>query len=205
MNFFLWKVRRMASNNGFALLIGVDDYSTYGAGASLKGSREDVLKLYWLCRELLNLAPENIRVLTSPPLSAGEFHATDAPPPETLGPATREAIQAGVQWLADRMAQDGAAPGLLTFSGHGWYSKETGPLLCPTDIGRDPGKGIAVRDLSKMDALQKVRDRLTVVLDCCHASPTAPATDLRSHTGLPHDATPEEVAADHADFDISER
>jgi hypothetical protein len=56
-----------------------------------------------------------------------------------------------------------------------------------------------------MDALQKVRERLTVVLDCCHHAPEAPAPDLRIHTALPHDATPEEVAADHADFDISER
>ena len=195
----------MTSNNGFALLVGVDDYSSYDAAASLKGSREDVLKLYWFCTKLLGLAPENIRVLASPPLSPADFYATEPPPPDALGPATSEAIQEGIQWLAERMASDGAAAGLFTFSGHGSYARGRGPLLCPTDVGRDLAKGIAVRDLSKMDALQKVRERLTVVLDCCHHAPEAPAPDLRIHTALPHDATPEEVAADHADFDISER
>ncbi len=195
----------MVSNKGFALLIGVDDYASYDPAMSLKGSREDVLKLYWMCLKLLGLSPENVRVLTSPPLTAKDFYATDPPPSDMLGPATKESIQAGVEWLAGRMASDTAAPGLLTYSGHGSYSKDRGPLLCPSDIERDLAKGIAVRDLSKSQALQGVRDRLTVLLDCCHASPVTKPSDFRSPTALPHDATPEQVAADHADFDISER
>jgi len=103
------------------------------------------------------------------------------------------------------MAQNGGVPGLLTFSGHGSYAPDRGALLCPADIEKDLAKGIAVRDLSKSEALQKIRDRLTVVLDCCHSAPAAPASELRIHTALPHDATPEQIAADHADFDISER
>lgn len=195
----------MISSKGFALLIGVDDYSAFDPAMSLKGSREDVLKLYWMCRRLLGLSPENIRVLASPPLTAADFHVTEPPPPDRMGPATADSIKAGVDWLAGQMASDGAAPGLLTYSGHGSYSPDRGPLLCPSDMGRDLVKGIAVRDLSKSQALQSVKERLTVMLDCCHAAPVTTATDFRAPTALPHDGTPEQVAADHADFDISER
>lgn len=195
----------MISNDGYALLIGVDDYSSVGPGAALKGSREDVLKLYWFARALLGLPPQNIRVLASPPLTAAEFYMTSPPPAEMMGEATQASIQAGVAWLAGRMGADGAAPGLLTFSGHGSYSKTQGPLLCPADVGADLAKGIAVRDLSKMESLQAVRERLTVVLDCCHVVGDAPASNLRTSTALAHDATADAVAADHADFDISER
>lgn len=195
----------MISNGGYALLIGVNDYSSVGPAAALKGSREDVLKLYWFARVLLGLPPENIRVLASPPLTAAEFYMTSPPPTEMSGEATQASIQAGVAWLAGRMAADGAAPGLLTFSGHGSYSKAQGPLLCPADVGADLAKGIAVRDLSRMESLQAIRERLTVVLDCCHVVGDAPASNLRTSTALAHDATADEVAADHADFDISER
>lgn len=47
----------MISNGGYALLIGVNDYSSVGPAAALKGSREDVLKLYWFARVLLGLPP----------------------------------------------------------------------------------------------------------------------------------------------------
>lgn len=195
----------MISSKGSALLIGVDDYSAFDPAMSLKGSREDVLKLYWMCRRLLGLSRENIRVLASPPLTAADFHVTEPPPPDRMGPATAESIQAGVDWLAGRMASDAAAAGLLTYSGHGSYSQDRGPLLCPSDMGRDFAKGIAVRDLSKSQALQSVRERLTVMLDCCHVAPVTTASDFRAPTALPHDGTPEQVAADHADFDVSER
>lgn len=193
----------MRSNDGYALLIGVDDYTSFDGALNLSGSRQDVIKLYWFCTAILGFPPANIRILASPALTPADLGPA-APSSEALGEATGDMIQAGVAWLAERM-QSNTAPGLLTFSGHGAWSRDRGPLLCPTDVGRDLAKAVAVRDLSRSEALQKVRERLTVVLDCCHVSPAAPATDLRAHTGLPHDGIPEEVAADHADFNISDR
>lgn len=194
----------MDSNAGYALLIGVDDYSSHGASSSLRGSREDVVTLYWFARVVLRLPPENIRVLASPPLREDEFNIA-APPSDMRGEATRNAIQAGVEWLAGKMAQDTAAAGLLTFSGHGSFSKGKGSLLCPSDIGADLSNAVAVRDLAQNASLQKVRDRLTVVLDCCHVAEDLPDTAANKPTALPHDASADEVAKDWASFDISDR
>src|ERR1700712_1745531 len=77
----------MFTNEGYALLIGVDDYSAFDVSRDqtigthdLKGSRNDVRAFWKLCR-LIGMKPANIRVLASPPIYYRELEGAT---PETV-------------------------------------------------------------------------------------------------------------------------
>src|SRR5689334_2824221 len=140
---------------GYALLIGVDDYSTYDASihappeatSSLLGSVNDVRAWYRLCREL-GYPAENIRVLTSPEIARPELEGA------TVGPATDSAIREGVSWLANKLGAPDRPAGVLTFSGHGAMSPK-GLLLCPTNVkadGDDLGNTVNLVEIQAMIA-----------------------------------------------------
>jgi hypothetical protein len=203
----------MPTNNGYALLIGVDDYSTYdrsmgnpGNTSDLLGSRHDAVLFYWLCRRLFGLPPSNIKILTSPSLSQAELEYSDAPP-ENLGEATEGSIRSGVDWLVQQM-NGGTVQGLLTFSGHGAWVEDKGAVICPADVREAFTGAITVRDLRSAVERGKARKALTVVLDCSHAAPQRYAVaplDLRRNTALPHGGSAEDVATDDQAFNMSDR
>jgi hypothetical protein len=124
---------------GRALLIGVEHYPHHH-GKDLRAGRNDVLAFWKVCRRL-GYPPQDIRVLTSPPLEMqdlvwAEIELLQATPPsegaerdqleETLrhelgrqgvapDVAERRSILAGAKWLAEGLAQrgdDGELPSL---------------------------------------------------------------------------------------------
>jgi hypothetical protein len=173
----------------FALLIGIDDYQAYDASAGrapgtsdLRGSVNDV-RLYLRTLQALGLPPQNIRVLTSPPLDAAGLGAPDG---VAFGDATRASIEAGVAWLADVLT--GESRGLLAFCGHG-DADARGLLLCPADVTAGLAAAIPYADVAaRLDARRPGTD-VTVILDACHAAPGASSERAR-HRSLRGGAAP---------------
>ncbi len=172
----------------FALLIGISDYSVHEdsrrsprGSSALPAGKNDALAFHRICGEL-GIAPENIHILTSPALAAGE---TGGSVPGYAGPATRAEIEAQLVWLCSQLAReaDGEGPpvGLLAYSGHGDFAGEE-LALCPSDVRAKPGAGPTddlenVVGLGRVDEILRAHpaaaENLTVVLDCCHASAAA--------------------------------
>jgi hypothetical protein len=168
----------MFTNDGYALLIGVDDYSVFDASrrqpigtTDLEGSRNDVRAFWRQCRRL-GMKPANIRVLASPVI---DFRELPGATPENVAPATEAEILGKTRWLAEKLAQKSKPTGLLTYSGHGDWLAERGLVLCPSDVTWAPTAGDApdlphAVPLSALDALLAPHaENLTVVLDTCHA------------------------------------
>ncbi len=179
----------MLSNDGYALLIGVDDYSSFDVSrrqapgtTDLPGSRNDARAFWRLCRRI-GIQPANIRVLTSPPI---DFHELPGAGPENVAPATEAEILAGAAWLASQLqarAQPDARPtGLLTYSGHGDWLAGQGPGALPR---RRDGRGhpaisshaVPFRVLNEMLGEDGAAENLTVVLDTCHSGAIGGAGD----------------------------
>ena len=171
----------MSQNEGYALLIGVDDYSTYDASAGrpkgtsdLLGSRNDVLAFFRTCRDL-DIPASQIRVLTSPKLDLALLPGV---PAENVGVATEEAILDGARWLAEAL-RDGRGTGLLSFSGHGDKLDRGELAICPADT-RGPALAGAIRfeELRRLFASAGALEGLTCVIDACFAGaaldPSAP-------------------------------
>ncbi len=171
----------MSQNEGFALLIGVDDYSAYDASAGhakgtsdLLGSRNDVVAFFRTCRDL-DIPAANIRVLTSPKLDAALLPGV---PEGNIGDATEEAILKGAAWLAEALGR-GRGTGFLSFSGHGDKLSGGELAICPSDT-RGPSLARAVRfeQLRRMFAEEGALASLTCVIDACFAGaaldPSAP-------------------------------
>jgi hypothetical protein len=180
----------MFTNDGYALLIGVDDYSAFDASrrqpigtTDLEGSRNDVRAFWRQCRRL-GMKPANIRVLASPVI---DFRDLPGATPENVAPATEAEILGKTRWLAEKLSQKSKPTGLLTYSGHGDWLADRGLLLCPSDVtwaatpGDAPDLPHAV-PLAALDALLAPHaENLTVVLDTCHAG--LEATEGTSLTG----------------------
>jgi len=171
----------MTKNEGYALLIGVDDYSTYDAStghpsgkSDLLGSRNDALAFFRTCRDL-DIPAANIRVLTTPKLEAALLPGV---PAENIGEATEHAIREGAQWLAGALGASGGA-GLFSFSGHGEKTEEGELALCPSDTRDHALRGaIKFADLRRTFAEAGALANLTCVVDACFAGaaldPSAP-------------------------------
>lgn len=166
----------MHTNDGYALLIGVDDYSAFDRARGqelgthdLPGSRNDARAFWRTCREL-GMKPENIRVLVSPPIDHREL---DGAGPENVGPATEAEVVAKVGWLLEKLAEPSRPAGLLTWSGHGDVTVADGLVLCPSDVEprgeRELSHAIPFSKINAMIAERGVGDDLTIVLDTCHA------------------------------------
>ncbi len=162
-----------SANQGYALLIGVNDYSAYDKStdqkkgtSDLPGSVNDVQAWWTLCKAL-GFRPENIRVLTSPAIQSNNLVGATT---QTTGEATEKGIREGVEWLTKKLGGDKVAVGLLTYSGHGDYVGD-GLVLCPTDVtGANLDHSIPYSDLQKAIAAHDAGENLTVVLDSCHAA-----------------------------------
>lgn len=173
-----------------ALFVGVNDYRAFDesmghrAGTSdLHGSLNDARAFWRVCREL-GIPPENLLILTSPPLDPAELGA----PASSVGEATEAAIVAGVAWLAAQLGGEGRPPGLLTYSGHGDFVEGVGLVLCPSDVvGANLTHAIPFAKLQRLLADGRATANLTVVLDCCHSGGSAadPARRRLSLTGRP--------------------
>lgn len=160
-----------------ALLIGVNDYSTYDASvglppgtSNLLGSCNDV-KSWYASARAMGIPANAIVVCTSPVLSAADMpvDATGT----TFAPATRAAILDGVRALGAALSDGSPAQGLLTWSGHG-SSLASGAVLCPSDVSGDALEN-AISFPALSDALNAVvpKHALTVVIDACHAGAMA--------------------------------
>jgi hypothetical protein len=169
-------------NDGYALLIGVNDYRTYDptGAVDLPGSLNDVRTWWNLCRDL-GFPSQNIRVLTSPALTSIDLQGA------YTGPATQAEILRGVAWLAQQLGVDPNAVGVLTFSGHG---DQIGAdlVICPADItpsGANLTNAVRLADLQTIVNEYNAAPNLTVSLDCCHSriedASGRPPLALRGH------------------------
>lgn len=165
--------KNMFTSNGYALLIGIDDYSAYDASvgqakgtSDLPGGRNDVRAFWRICLDL-GIQPENIRVLTSPELKHDELEGAKN---ANFGPATESEILKQVDWLAQKLGAEAKPSGLLAYTGHGDYSEAKGLVLCPTDVaGDDLDHAIPFSTLQSKLASKDAAANLTVVLDTCHS------------------------------------
>jgi hypothetical protein len=184
----------MLTNDSYALLIGVDDYTGFDASrgaasgtSDLPGSTNDVRAMWRLCRRL-GIEAAHIRVLASPMI---DFHELPGATAENVAPATRAGVLGGAGWLAGKLAQRSRPTGILTYSGHGDWQAGEGLVLCPTDVtatgdGADLLGGVSFHDLNAL--LAGHAENLTVVLDACHSGPVGPREDgsrALSLTGRP--------------------
>lgn len=157
--------------NNHALIIAVEDYSTYDRStgrpkgtSDVPGARNDARAMFRQCLAM-GFSPERIRVLTSPRLSPADLGpgATE----ETVGEATRAVIDVEVQRLIRALSGPKVAAGLLTFSGHGLA--DHGVALCPSDVDDSFDDLVHVADLLRRVGSGQAADNLTMLLDCCHA------------------------------------
>ncbi|MFO0589960.1 MAG: caspase family protein [Polyangiaceae bacterium] len=188
-------------NRNYALLIGVHAYRNYdpSGAADVPGAGRDAISWVRACLSM-GFAPENIRVLTSPPIAPEEIGPGAAK--STFGDATRAGIVDGLTWLST--ALDGAAPasGLLTFSGHGDEGEDGFPILCPSDTTPTLEEVIDLGSL-RAEASVATREGLTILLDCCHAEAGRSASEslrtrLRAKSAgrsTPHVARARTIAA----------
>ncbi|MEP7121215.1 MAG: caspase family protein [Byssovorax sp.] len=157
----------MTQTKAYAVLIGVDDYSTYDASNkhNLLGCVNDV-RAFWDVCVTSGFAPENIHVLTNPPLDPAELGGLA----RNFKPATRANILAEQEALVGILGEDARAVGILVYSGHGaWIDDASADsaVICPSDFWMDrsyPNNEIPVQKL-----WQGAGSNLTVVLDCCHS------------------------------------
>lgn len=177
----------MHTNDGYALLIGVDDYSAFDASRGLEigthdlpGSRNDARAFWRTCRQL-GMRPENIRVLASPPVDHREL---DGAGPENVAPATEAEILAKLAWLAESMSRGARPMGLFTYSGHGDVTGKQGLVLCPSDatLASDGtiAHAIPFAKINAVIAEHNVGDNLTMVIDACHAGASQVKRGARS-------------------------
>ncbi|WP_437785978.1 caspase family protein [Sorangium sp. So ce1097] len=173
--------------NNHALIIAVEDYSTYDRStgrpkgtSDVPGALNDARAMFRQCLAM-GFSPERIRVLTSPKLSPAELGpgATE----NNVGEATRAAIDADIERLVRELSGSKVAAGLLTFSGHGL--EDQGVALCPSDTDDSFDNVVHVAEVIRRVGNGQAADNLTMLLDCCHAQVGLPAaatlrTRLRS-------------------------
>lgn len=171
----------MIHGDGCALLIGINNYSEFDRSvgnpegvSNLLGGVPDASMFWRVCLQL-GMKPENIRIAVNPrPEPALFYGATE----ENFVDTTEAGLRGAMEWLAGKLA--GGVAGLLTYSGHGAHSAEQGLLLCPSDTsGAEFSHAIPFRELG---AIFPNAENLTVVLDCCHASPAPVPSGRRLST-----------------------
>lgn len=193
----------MLVNDGYALLIGVGDYSRFdasrpqadAASSDLPGSRNDATTFWRLCR-LLGMKAENIRVLASPPFDSALIAEFEGARIENFGAADERGILDGVRWLSEMLGQASKPTGLLTYSGHGDVTPKQGLVLCPSDVeyAADDTLKHAISYSTINAIIAPNAENLTVVLDTCHAGGAAKGA-VKSQTGRPLVLMPRTTAA----------
>jgi len=154
-------------NQNYALIIGVQDYTTYDPSghANVPGAQNDARAWVRSCLSI-GFSPENIRVLVSPRLSASDLGPGTAG--VQIGAADHDSIVNGLTWLSEQIGGDVPATGLITFSGHGYEGDDGYPVLCPSDLTPSLDNAIDVAAV-RASAQCKVTDNLTAMIDSCSA------------------------------------
>lgn len=142
---------KTAFQNGYALLIGVDENQI--ANYALPAVSKDVnaLAKVLLHPERCGYLEENIKILRG-------------------RDASKSGIEQGLDWLSDKMAQDDSnnETAVIYFSGHGHVS-DNNHYLIPYDM-TTAFKKSALRASKFAEKISQIQPaRLLVVLDCCHA------------------------------------
>lgn len=143
-------------DNGYALLIGVDENSI------------EQWRLPTVKQDVIGLA----QVLTDPNYCAyPESHVRIICGQE----ATRQGILDGLEWLQEQIQADPSenSTGVIYYSGHGLrdVSRESQDYyLVPYDVRQDKISLRSLRATDFAEAIEKLEPRrLLVILDCCHA------------------------------------
>lgn len=164
-------------NNGYALLIGVDENKD--ARLALPVVKKDVEKLESVIThpERCGYAKDHVRTLTG----------TDA---------TRNNIFDGLDWLKQQLESDksGNETAFIFYSGHGHRSKAGDAYILPYDF-RLPVEagGVRANDFAQVIADIQPR-RLLVILDCCHAEGMEVKGELEGPPITPTALTPDSPA-----------
>jgi hypothetical protein len=177
----------MTQTKAYAVLIGVDDYSTYDASNkhNLLGCVNDV-RAFWDVCITSGFAAENIHVLTNPPLDPAELGGLA----QNFKVASRANIVAERDALVGRLGDDPRAVGILMYSGHGaWIdaAADDSAVICPADFWME--RDVPHNDIPVYKLWQGAGSNLTVVLDCCHSggrerhasTPITPRDPHRKH------------------------
>lgn len=154
-------LERAAGMRTRALIIGVNSYETLTDG--LKGAVTDAIHWYGIARRM-GIADRDITVLTSPVLDPSAL-GSDA---VTCGPATRAAITAAVEQLADAMDTEGACKAMVTFSGHGGWSEARGALIAPADVRADLEDAVSLGELEALLDRRADDTDVTFFVDACY-------------------------------------
>ncbi|MEZ4435988.1 MAG: hypothetical protein R3F65_26625 [bacterium] len=173
----------MAQNDhAFALLIGIDDYTTFdpSGAADLRGARADVVA-WWAQTRALGIPAANVRICAGPALTPDALGA-DAAAAKLTG-ATRAEIEAALSWLAGALGESGNQA-LLTYSGNGARTA-TGDVICPSDVRRDGdtlADALSLADVGALLGKRAPRTRIIACVDTGHTPgrPTAATAKARS-------------------------
>lgn len=182
----------MSPRPRFAILVGVEDYSTFDASAArppgssnLRGGLNDVRVLRTLCLRL-GYKPEDILVCSSPAIDPLELGL--APDTELVRTATRQDLIEAFGWIARRMTAHPGSTGLFAWSGHGCTLPDGDLGICPADVSFANGELRGALDFSTMEA--KLPPGMGWWMDTCHAgagtrslTPSATVAPHRVRTG----------------------
>lgn len=190
----------------FAVLIGINDYSTYDVSAGappgthdLQGALNDVLLMHRQCLRL-GYDPNRIVICTHPkmdPLSLG----LPANASNVRG-ASKAELQEVFSVLGTQVGPTGGALGLIYYGGHGATDADGHLVLCPSDTALVAGALVNTIDTAEVQ--KHLPTGVDVVLDCCHAgagrnltpgaTPGSAETRFRPRDSLLAAAAPDQVA-----------
>ncbi|KAF8968723.1 caspase domain-containing protein [Flammula alnicola] len=163
----VYNIEHSAKGSIFALIIGIDNYKSNTIFTKLKGGREDARAFQTYLMQDLQVPGDQITFLLD-------------------DKATRSAIIAGFESLANNDRIKKGDPIFIFYAGHGaqgpsptaWksYGVQTIEFLVPYDYD-DPDSGTKIESIPDytLGALlngiaEKKGDNITVVFDCCHSA-----------------------------------
>jgi uncharacterized caspase-like protein len=160
-------------SQGFALLIGIGQsaYARWSLPVTVKDAR--AIQAVLIDPNLCAYPNDHIRLL----------HDEQA---------TRDAILAGLDWLARQVAAEPHATAVVHFSGHGWLEEPTGRyFLIPHDVDPLDIPGSAIPAEAFIEALRRVKaERLLTIIDACHAEGMAMARGEPAASKIPRHLVP---------------
>lgn len=138
---------------GYALIVGVTESQVTDWALPEVAKDISALKNVLIHPSRCAYPPEHIKVLTG----------TEA---------TRNGILDGLEWLQDRLANDGSGntTAVVYFTGHGWHDTAPNFYLIPYDVKESKVQSRSLRAEDFAAAIDELAPRrLLVILDCCHA------------------------------------
>jgi tetratricopeptide (TPR) repeat protein len=149
-------LKSMSFENGYAILIGVDDNKV--KKWALPNVKNDVVSLGQVLRdpERCGFPANNMRILTSK--NANQKDILDA-----------------FEWLKDQIDKNETdVTAVIYYSGHGWRDSGANPLeyyLIPYDVSEKEIRTSALKAGEFAAKIEILRPRrLLVILDCCHSA-----------------------------------